>query len=252
MDFNLEGTEHEVSGNPLVPIGGKLPYYQELRTSALLDVLMALTSAQKRVKNFRKRLNSYLYAKTRPGFYLEISNNLHLAYGDQRDGHRTQHWWRLFFDDHYKDRIEQAIHGTALAVSPQAKGYSNGDANASAEWGGMYFRSRAEIKVAEALDSQGVLFFANARGRVSWKNSPVSEASGWLTGRVEIDFLVFYQRKCLILEVDGQHHQEGTQVMRDYVRDRVLLREGIPTVRFTARECLERSTDVVAEFLKMF
>jgi len=70
-----------------------------------------------------------------------------------------------------------------------------------------------------------------------------------LTGRVETDFLVFYQGKCLILEVDGQHHLEDGQVIRDYARDRVLLRAGLPTVRFMARDCLERPQDVVAEFM---
>ena len=56
----------------------------------------------------------------------------------------------------------------------------------------------------------------------------------------------------LVLEVDGQHHQEGTQTLRDYVRDRVLLREGIPTARFTASECITKATDVVTEFLELF
>jgi very-short-patch-repair endonuclease len=56
----------------------------------------------------------------------------------------------------------------------------------------------------------------------------------------------------MVLEVDGKHHQEGTQTIRDYVRDRVLLREGIPSARFTAQECLSRAADVVTEFLNMF
>lgn len=56
----------------------------------------------------------------------------------------------------------------------------------------------------------------------------------------------------MILEVDGQHHQEGTNTIRDYVRDRVLLREGIPTARFTAQECLNQTSDVVTEFLELF
>jgi hypothetical protein len=34
-------------------------------------------------------------------------------------------------------------------------------------------------------------------------------------------------------------------------RDRVLLKEGIPTVRFTAQECMARSADVVTEFLSI-
>ena len=56
----------------------------------------------------------------------------------------------------------------------------------------------------------------------------------------------------MILEVDGNHHQESLQITRDYVRDRVLLREGIPTVRFEAKECFEQPENVVIEFLNMF
>jgi very-short-patch-repair endonuclease len=55
----------------------------------------------------------------------------------------------------------------------------------------------------------------------------------------------------MILEVDGQHHHEGSQTVRDYLRDRVLLREGIPTARFTAQECLNQTADVITEFLKL-
>ena len=35
----------------------------------------------------------------------------------------------------------------------------------------------------------------------------------------------------------------------DYARDRVLLRSRVPTVRFVARDCLERPQEVVAEVL---
>ena len=55
----------------------------------------------------------------------------------------------------------------------------------------------------------------------------------------------------MILEVDGQQHREGSQTIRDYVRDRVLLREGIPTARFTAQECINKTADVITEFLKL-
>jgi hypothetical protein len=34
-------------------------------------------------------------------------------------------------------------------------------------------------------------------------------------------------------------------------RDRVLLKEGIPTVRFTAKEYQERTTDVVTELISL-
>jgi len=33
------------------------------------------------------------------------------------------------------------------------------------EWGGLYLRSEAEMRIAQALNETEVLFFANARGR---------------------------------------------------------------------------------------
>ncbi|MBW4582247.1 MAG: hypothetical protein KME42_21995 [Tildeniella nuda ZEHNDER 1965/U140] len=138
------------------------------------------------------------------------------------------------------------IAGTALTVS-ETKTEASG--NYSREWGGLYLRSEAEVRIAEALDRTDVLFFANARGRVGLQETTISDSQ--LTGRVEVDFLVFHQGKCISLEVDSQHHLGEGQVIRDYARDRVMLRAGVPTVRFTARDCLERPHDVVSEVLSI-
>jgi hypothetical protein len=256
----VQGIEHKFKGNSIVPIGGKLPYYLELQTSKLLDLLVVISKKNDNDRNLRTKINRYLYSKTTPGYYVEINEHLHLAYADQRDGHGTKHWWRLFFDSSYKEQVEQFTRGSTLTV-PGKDTLQNDtdsgrevktDVNPLYEWGGMYFRSKAEIKIAEELDNKGVLFFANSRGRIGRQGSPVSDPSGWLTGRIELDFLVFYRGKSMILEVDGDHHQESLQITRDYVRDRVLLREGIPTVRFAAKECFEQSENVVIEFLNMF
>jgi hypothetical protein len=160
----------------------------------------------------------------------------------------------LFFNKNWKPKVEEIVNSTALLVS--SIGSSNEEeafrATSPLEWGGMNFRSRTEIKIAKELYKRNILFFANARGQVGREGSLASDRSGWLTGRIEADFLVFHQGKCKILEVDRQHHQEGSQTFRDYVRDRVLLREGIPTVRFTADECFNQPVDVVTEFLNIF
>ncbi|MBD1847669.1 DUF559 domain-containing protein [Cyanobacteria bacterium FACHB-63] len=115
--------------------------------------------------------------------------------------------------------------------------------------GWVYLRSEAEIRIAKALDQQGVLFFANTRGRVNLDGAAVSNTE--MNGRIEADFLVFLQGKCLILEVDGKHHLEGGQTVRDYARDRMLLRAGLSTVRFSGRDCLDRPQAVVAECLSI-
>jgi hypothetical protein len=196
----------------------------------------------------RKKIGDSLYSRTRPGFYMELNESLHLAYADQRDGHGTTHWWRLFFSENLREKIEELTKSNALAVSNETKNQANSGVRAEYEWGGIYFRSQVEIRIAQELDKRGVLFFGNVRGRFNLDDSPISK--DLLNGRVELDFLVFHQGKCLILEIDGTHHSKQTE--RDYSRDRVLLKEGIPTVRFTAKECQERTADVVTEFMAIF
>jgi very-short-patch-repair endonuclease len=243
---DIQGTERQVDDSPLVPIGGKLPYFLEVKTSQLIDVLCTLTTDKK--KNFRKAVRAWLYLRTRPGFYLELNTHIHLAYADQRDGHNTQHYWRLFFDDESKQKIEKATRANALVVGePLKKNQANSGVRAEYSWFGMYFRSKVEMKMAQELQKRGVTFFANAKGCYSLEGSPVS--AQYLNGRVEVDFLIFHRGKCVILQIDGPQHKD--QRARDYAGDRVLFREGIPTMRFTAKECQERMEAVVSEILKM-
>ena len=56
----------------------------------------------------------------------------------------------------------------------------------------------------------------------------------------------------MIFEVDGSQHSLDDARDRDYARDRLMLREGVPTVRFTARDCVNATVGVVDEFLGMF
>lgn len=133
-----------------------------------------------------------------------------------------------------------------LSNTHNGSNYTNG----LKEWGGMYFRSEPEIRLAQELDRLGIMFFANARGRVNPDLSPISQNNS--NGRLEVDFLVFHQGKCISVEVDGNHHQENEQIFRDYTRDRLLLREKIPTVRFLAQDCFHNPSSVVKELLAMF
>ena len=53
------GIEHRVSSsNAIVSLCGKLPFYQELRTSSLLNVLIIMS--KQRGKESRKRINRWL------------------------------------------------------------------------------------------------------------------------------------------------------------------------------------------------
>jgi len=250
-DLNFDGNKATEQNGPLVTVGGKLPHSFQVPTSKVIDVLIALSPRSqgltgKQRQKFRKTISQKLYNKTRPGFYFEMTASFHLAYAGQPGGVRTQHHWHIFCTDELKPQIEKILAGTALTVSAT---YPQNDVggNYSKEWGGLYLRSDAEVRIAEALDQTGLLFFANARGRIGLKDTLVSDSQ--LTGRVEVDFLVFYQGRCLSLEVDGKHHTENEQIIRDYARDRVLLRSGVPTVRFTAQDCLHRPQEVVSEVL---
>ena len=176
---------------------------------------------------------------------MRLGDSLHLGYAGQPDGHGSQHQWRLFYDERLKARLEAIATGSPMSGSQSGNGAGSG----VIEWGGLYLRSEAELRIAKALDQQEILFFANARGRVSLMDAPVSNDQS--NGRMEADFMIFHQGKCLILEVDGQHHSEGGQTIRDYARDRMLLRAGLPTVRFTGRDCLDRPQAVVAECLSI-
>ncbi len=254
-DFELKGQEHKVPRSNLVPIGGKLPYHLEVQTNKLLDLLTATyPNSELRRPEFRKKVNDWLSVRIRPGFYFEFNPNLHLAYGDQRDGPGTKHWWRLFFDDKFRQRVETATKVSALTVTGKTARPNDNQSTPSGlpskEWNGMYFRSETEICIAEELYHRGVLFFVNARGSINTDNSPISAKNS--AGRLEVDFLVFHKGKCISLEVDGEHHNENGQVKRDYSRDRLLLSEGIPTARFIASECYEHTKAVIEEFLNMF
>ncbi len=251
---DAEVLDQQLESGGIVPIGISLPHCDQIPTSKLLDVLTALSAGFQNLnfqekKLLRKKLNQKLYLRTRPGFSMEIiEKRLHLSYVGQPQGHGTSHYWRLCYDGVMKDRVEELLKGAALALnSPQSN--DAGRANTTIEWGGLYLRSEAERRIAESLDKQGILFFANARGRVSLDGAMIS--IGALNGRVEVDFLVLHKGKSLILEVDGQHHNEQSQTVRDYARDRVLLKSGVPTIRFVGRDCLDRPDAVVSECLSI-
>jgi len=148
--------EHQFNSNTLVHIGSRLPYFLELQTGKILNILTDLFK-KPNTENLRSKLQNYLYARTRPGFYAEIiPSDLHLAYAHQKDGRGSQHWWRLFFTEKWKNKIENIINNTAITLSTNSKNSNNNYNNFSdnnenktglKEWGGMYFRSATGKKL---------------------------------------------------------------------------------------------------------
>jgi hypothetical protein len=115
--------------------------------------------------------------------------------------------------------------------------------NAHHEWKGFYFRSKTEIKISEALDQAGVLFYPNCKARL---NTPKGR-----DGK-ETDFLVFYQGKWGILEVDGEPWHPPSRTVHDHERDRLFKAHGIRIVEhYDATRCWNEPDKVVQEFLEI-
>jgi uncharacterized protein YjbI with pentapeptide repeats len=118
---------------------------------------------------------------------------------------------------------------------------SNQGIKAPHQWNGFYFRSKTEIKIAEALDRAGVLFYPNNKARLNQAEFRVNKES---------DFLIFQAGKFGILEVDGRpYHQTAAD---DHERDRLFKRHGIRVIeRFDSKRCWDEPDKVVQEFLEL-
>ena len=109
----------------------------------------------------------------------------------------------------------------------------------SIAWHGLTLRSQSEVKIAKALDNKDVLFLADPKIRLNTESHRQTR---------EVDFLVQYQGKWGILEVDGPHHQQSTEA--DQWRDARFSEHGLLVVRFPADQCYRQPDQVVATFLE--
>ncbi|WP_236721482.1 pentapeptide repeat-containing protein [Trichormus sp. NMC-1] len=111
------------------------------------------------------------------------------------------------------------------------------------DWQRLKFKSKTEIKIAEALERAGVLFFPNCLARLN-------TVSG--RGNKEPDFLICYNGQWGILEVDGPHHDTPEQRFKDEETDQSFKKNGIKVVeRFDAERCYNNPDEVVQEFFNM-
>jgi uncharacterized protein YjbI with pentapeptide repeats len=109
-------------------------------------------------------------------------------------------------------------------------------------WENLRFRSKTEIKIAEALDRTGVLFVPNSLARLNTAKGRENK---------EADFLICYNGKWGVLEVDGPHHTAERRV-EEQERERIFKKNGIKVVeRFDAQRCYNNPDEVVQEFFKM-
>jgi hypothetical protein len=150
--------------------------------------------------------------------------------------HFTVHVQQVAIDPNWRDELLQIARG--VGVHNQAA-----QGRALRVWNNLYFRSQSEIRIAEALDRAGVLFFPNCRGRLG---SPVARENR------EADFLICREGKWGILEVNGEPFHPPSRTVQDHARDRAFRELGIRLVEhFDATECYEKPEEVVARFLRL-
>jgi len=153
----------------------------------------------------------------------------------QPNGSGTEYLWEIIVDEQWARQLFEANNKADAELVVKAEAYPK-------TWNGIVLRSPAEVAIAEALQQQGVLFFANARCRLCNRLGQLQTS--------ETDFLIVRKGVLRILEVDGKTFHQDPSV--DYKRDRTFAREGIQTSRFTASECLANPGEVVNEFLELF
>lgn len=109
------------------------------------------------------------------------------------------------------------------------------------EWQNLHFRSVSEVKIAQALDRSGVLFFPNCLGRLSTTEGRKN---------LECDFLICYEGIWAILEVDGKPFHPPSRAAEDHKRDGFFLDHGVWVHRFDSDECWKCPDGVVRRFLE--
>lgn len=137
-------------------------------------------------------------------------------------------------DENWRHDLHELIKGKG--VSNQASG-----AAVNHLWQGFKFRSATEIRIAEALDRAGVLFFPLPKGRVA----PAEHRRM----NVEPDFVICDEGRWGMLEVDGEPFHPPQRSAIEHDRDRIFKRQGVGFVeRFDAKRCYEQPDKVIEEF----
>lgn len=112
---------------------------------------------------------------------------------------------------------------------------------------GLWFRSKTEIRVYEALKMRSVFFFVNATGVLGGKSSPQGG-----TALKEPDFVICLDGRWGILEVMGEDFHTSQTAPKDHDRARLFKEYGVRLIEFyDAHRCYHSAEDVVDEFLRL-
>jgi len=135
-------------------------------------------------------------------------------------------------DSDWRERFLEIIQGK-VALN-QCKPIEN---KPRVTWEYLFFRSTYEVAIAKALSEYDLLFLPNCMARFGKEGL-----------NREADFLVCYDGKWGIIEVDGEPYH--TNAAKDHERDRLFQSHGIRvTQRYTTKQCIENPRGVVQEFL---
>lgn len=108
-------------------------------------------------------------------------------------------------------------------------------------WAYLLFRSPVEITIAKTLDRYRVLFLPNCMARLGLPDSRENK---------EADFLVCYEGKWGILEINGDTYHINSA--KDHNRGRLFKMHGIKVFEpYEASRCIKEPTKVVQEFLEL-
>lgn len=133
--------------------------------------------------------------------------------------------------------------GTVAPPGPSGLEAGDGRPPRPAHWLGLDLKSQSELRIAKALENAGVMFLANARGRIGPPDQRQTR---------EIDFLVYDRGRWGHLEVDGPPWHPPARACEDHERDRLIRLHGQWTVeRYPAERCYADPDGLVAEFLAL-
>lgn len=180
--FNPQGKEHSNSGSSIVSVAPQLPFYVEVRTDSLITYLSEVYKFTD-----RNLIQKWLEARHQTGFSFEITEHLHIAFADQRDGKGSQYWWCIYYDNLEKKRIFNIIKIQENSVKNKLQ---NKAIKEKFLWNALTFRSESEIRIARALSSLNVMFFANVNGFLGLNGLPVSNDDNRQREKIENDISI--------------------------------------------------------------
>jgi hypothetical protein len=129
--------------------------------------------------------------------------------------------------------LGREVHNQGIAINNRA----------TMIWQNLRFRSESEKRIAEALDRAEVLFIPNCLARLTTAEGRKNK---------EPDFVVCFQSRWGILEVDGEPYHPPSRTVDDHKRDRDFRAYGIKVLEhYDARECYQQPDRVVKQFLAL-